>query len=438
VLEENFRQDVTNIQNISIVPTLLNVICQTTGMGFAAVARVTEDRWITCSVQDNVSFGLKPGDELEVKTTICHEIRQSHKAVIIDNVNEDEEFSNHHTPAIYGLQSYISVPIIRKDGSFFGTLCAIDPKPNTLKIFKVREMFNLFAELISFHLTSIEEAVKNETILKEKTTLLEKTEGEKQQAERQKSDIEKKLIEKNISLEKMNSELEAFNYISSHDLQEPLRKIQLFTDIIERDEIQNLSDKGLKAFYKIRSSAFRMQNLINDLLIYSKTKFDERKFEVKDLTTIVNDVIEDLSEEIKNKKVNFEIKNLGTLSIIQFQFRQLLYNLISNSLKFSNPDKNLTISITGKIINGSELVSDNLSATARYYNITISDNGIGFDQTYSERIFGLFQALHTKPLKSTGIGLTIVKRIVENHNGFIKAEGILNEGAKFEIFIPIE
>ena len=438
MLEDNFKQDIINIENITIVPTILNVICQSTGMGFAAIARVTEDRWITCSVQDNVAFGLKPGDELMIKTTICNEIRQNPRAVIIDNVSEDKDYHDHHTPAMYNLQSYISVPIIRQDGTFFGTLCAIDPKPNSLKEFKVREMFNLFAELISFHLTSIEQSAENKKFLQEKINLLEKTESEKREIQKQNSDIEKTLIQKNISLEKMNSELEAFNYISSHDLQEPLRKIQLFTDIIERDEIQNLSDKGLKAFYKIRSSAFRMQNLINDLLIYSKTKFDERKFEVKDLTTIVNEVIEDLSEEIKNKKVNFEIKNLGTLSIIQFQFRQLLYNLISNSLKFSNPDKNLTISITGKIINGSELVSDNLSATARYYNITISDNGIGFDQTYSERIFGLFQALHTKPLKSTGIGLTIVKRIVENHNGFIKAEGILNEGAKFEIFIPIE
>ncbi|SDY70866.1 His Kinase A (phospho-acceptor) domain-containing protein [Flavobacterium aquidurense] len=438
MLEENFKQDILNIQNISIVPTLLNVICQTTGMGFAAVARVTEDRWITCSVQDNVSFGLKPGDELQVKTTICDEIRQNHKAVIIDNVSEDDEFRNHHTPAMYGLQSYISVPIIRKDGSFFGTLCAIDPKPNELKTFKTREMFNLFSELISFHITSIEEANENKIILKEKNTLLEKTVVEKQEVEKIKTNIEQTLIEKNISLEKMNSELEAFNYISSHDLQEPLRKIQLFTDIIELEETQNLSQKGLNAFNKIRSSAFRMQNLINDLLIYSKTKFDERKFEVKNLNTIVDEVIEDLSEEIESKNVTFEIQNLGTLSIIEFQFRQLLYNLISNSLKFSLPDKNLIISIAGKIINGSELLLDNLSANTKYYNITLSDNGIGFDQAHSEKIFGLFQALHTKPLKSTGIGLTIVKRIVENHNGFIKAEGALNEGAKFEIFIPIE
>lgn len=435
MLEDNFKQDIINIENISIVPNLLNVICQTTGMGFAAIARVTEDRWITCSVQDNVLFGLKPGDELKIKTTICDEIRQNPKPVIIDNVSEDKDYHDHHTPAMYKLQSYISVPIIRQDGSFFGTLCAIDPKPNSLKEFKVREMFNLFAELISFHLSAIEQTLASKKVLEEKTHLLEKTQVEKNEAERLNSDFKKKLIEKNLSLEKMNSELEAFNYISSHDLQEPLRKIQLFTDTIEREEVDNLSEKGKTAFHKIKTSAYRMQNLINDLLIYSKTKFDDRKFEVKDLNNIARDVIEDLSDEFENKNVVFDIQELGKLSVIEFQFRQLLYNLISNSLKFASPDRNLIITISAEITNGQ---LDKLSPFTKYYKITISDNGIGFDQLYNERIFGLFQALHTKPLKSTGIGLTIVKRIVENHNGFIKAEGVLNQGAKFDIFIPVE
>ena len=435
MLEKNFQQDITNIQNITIIPTLLSVICQTTGMGFAAIARVTEDRWITCSVQDNVAFGLKPGDELDIRTTICHEIQRDRKAVIIDNVSEDDEFRDHHTPKMYGLQSYISVPIMLQDGSFFGTLCAIDTKPNSLKEFKIREMFNLFANLISFHISTIEEATESKTILLEKNNLIAKTEVEKQKAEKQKLEVEKKLIEKNISLERMNSELEAFNYISSHDLQEPLRKIQLFTDTIEREEADNLSEKGKAAFSKIKNSAFRMQNLINDLLIYSKTKFDERKFELKDLNTIAKDVIEDLTDEYENKEVVFDIRELGKLSVIEFQFRQLLYNLINNSLKFASPDRNLIITVAAEITNG-EL--EKLAPLTKYYKLTISDNGIGFDQSYNKKIFGLFQALHTKPLKSTGIGLTIVKRIVENHDGFIKAEGVLNEGAKFEIFIPID
>ncbi len=434
--EENFKQDIINIKNISIVPNLLNVICQTTGMGFAAIARVTEDRWITCSALDNLEFGLKPGDELQVKTTICDEIRQNPKAVIIDNVSEDPDYHNHHTPIMYNLQSYISVPIIRQDGSFFGTLCAIDPKPNKLKDFKVSEMFNLFAELISFHLSAVEQAQADKTLLSEKNNLLKKNEVEKKEADKLISDAEKKLIEKNNSLKKMNTELEAFNYISSHDLQEPLRKIQLYTDLIEREEENKLSEKAKAAFQKIKSSAFRMQNLINDLLTYSKTKFDERKFELKDLNTILNHVIEDFSEETENKNVIFEIENLGSLNVIEFQFRQLMYNLISNSLKFSNPDKKLIISITSKTGNKQELNNDQLLPDQKYKLITISDNGIGFDQAYSDKIFGLFQVLQTKSLNSTGIGLTIVKRIVENHNGFIKAEGVVNQGAKFEIFIP--
>lgn len=435
MLEDHFKQDILNIEKISIVPTLLNVICQTTGMGFAAVARVTDDRWITCSVQDNVLFGLKPGDELQIKTTICDDIRKNLKPVIIDNVSEDPDYHDHHTPAMYKLQSYISVPIIRKDGTFFGTLCAIDPKPNSLKEFKVREMFHLFADLISFHLAVIEQEAKNQIALEEKNNLLEKTVGEKKQIEKLNSDIEKKLLQKNISLERMNSELEAFNYISSHDLQEPLRKIQLFTDTIEREEVQNLSEKGKAAFHKIRTSAFRMQNLINDLLLYSKTKFDERKFEIKDLNNIVKDVIDDVTGELEIKNVTFDIQVLGKLSVIEFQFRQLLYNLISNSLKFASPERNLIISVSATITNGE---FEKLSPLTKYYKLTIADNGIGFDPLYSEKIFGLFQALHTKPSKSTGIGLTIVKRIVENHKGFIRAEGALNQGAKFEIFIPVE
>src|SRR5689334_4692660 len=114
---------------IEAVPTILDVVCRTTGMGFAAVARVTEGRWIACSVRDEIQFGLEPGGELKVETTICHEIRESRKPVIINNVSEDKIYCSHHTPAMYGFQSYISMPIILKNGQFFGTLCAIDPRP---------------------------------------------------------------------------------------------------------------------------------------------------------------------------------------------------------------------------------------------------------------------------------------------------------------------
>jgi GAF domain-containing protein len=119
-MESVFQPDIDAVQRIDAVPKMLNVICRTTGMGFAAVARVTEERWICCAVRDEIEFGLKAGGELRIETTICHEIRQSHKAVVIDHVAQDQAFFGHHTPAMYGFQSYISVPIILSDGTFLG------------------------------------------------------------------------------------------------------------------------------------------------------------------------------------------------------------------------------------------------------------------------------------------------------------------------------
>jgi transcriptional regulator with XRE-family HTH domain len=146
------QSDVEAISQISIVPKILEIICRITGMGFAAIARVTEDKWIACSVCDKIKFGLIRGSELRLETTICNEIRQNGRAVIIDNVSSDSVFANHHTPALYGFQSYISMPIFRQDGTFFGTLCAIDPKPAKISNTETIEIFKSFSELISLHL----------------------------------------------------------------------------------------------------------------------------------------------------------------------------------------------------------------------------------------------------------------------------------------------
>ena len=132
-MSEDFQSDIDAIGRLAVVPAILDVVCRTTGMGFAAVARVTSDRWIACSVKDEIAFGLKPGSELKVESTICHEIRQSGEAVVIDHVDEDPVYARHHTPLKYGFQSYISMPIFLRDGSFFGTLCAIDPRPANLR-----------------------------------------------------------------------------------------------------------------------------------------------------------------------------------------------------------------------------------------------------------------------------------------------------------------
>ena len=148
----DFRADIDLIGSIEAIPTILDVVCRITGMGFAVVARVTEERWVACRVKDQIAFGLEPGGELEVASTICHEIRQSRTPVVINHVAEDAAYCAHPTPARYGFQSYVSMPIVLPDGTFFGTLCAIDPKPALVDRPEVVESFRMFADLIAFHI----------------------------------------------------------------------------------------------------------------------------------------------------------------------------------------------------------------------------------------------------------------------------------------------
>ena len=234
-----------------------------------------------------------------------------------------------------------------------------------------------------------------------------------------------------------NKELLAFTYISSHDLQEPLRKIQTFVTIILENESKNLSEKGKYNFQRMQLAAGRMQQLIDDLLAFSRVSTTELKFEESELNPIIDEIKTELKETIQEKQATIEAVELCPANIIAFQFRQLLYNLVSNALKFSKPDIPAQIIITSHIVNGSTLNNERLSPEKKYCHITVKDNGIGFEPRFSERIFEVFQKLHGKEVYAgTGIGLAIVKKIVENHNGIISATSELNNGAQFDIYIP--
>jgi len=234
-----------------------------------------------------------------------------------------------------------------------------------------------------------------------------------------------------------NKELLAFTYISSHDMQEPLRKIQSFISIILKEEKETLSDNGKDYFQRIKSSAERMQKLIIDLLAYSRINETDRKFEKTELITIIDDVKAELKDTIKEKNATIEAIELCSANIVPFQFRQLMYNLISNALKFSRTNIPAQITITSKIVKGSILNVKKLSPETNYCHIVVKDNGIGFEPHFSEHIFGVFQKLHSKEeYVGSGIGLAIVKKIVENHKGIITATSELNKGAMFDIYIP--
>lgn len=245
----------------------------------------------------------------------------------------------------------------------------------------------------------------------------------------------KQLEQKNKELKKANKDLLAFTYISSHDLQEPLRKIQNFSIAILLEEEKNLSETGKEYFRQMQKTAKRMQALIEDLLTYSRAKESNRAFEKADLNSILNEVLKDFEEDIKEKKAVFKIKPLGNAKVIPFQFRQVLQNLISNSLKFSRTRKAPKIRIEGELIQGDKLINKSLTNHQRYLHIIFEDNGIGFDPQYKDRIFEVFQRLHTSDkYKGTGIGLAICKRIVENHHGIITATGSPGKGARFDIY----
>lgn len=249
--------------------------------------------------------------------------------------------------------------------------------------------------------------------------------------------VNESLLFKNEELMRMNMELEAFAYITSHDLQEPLRKISIFSGrILEKDD-QQLSDKSKLYFKNIREAVDRMQRLIKDLFAFSHLSTSEQQFEKVDLKSIVDDVKKTLCEDIQEKQATIEVRTSAKIKVITFQFHQLVVNLISNSLKFSRPNVKPHLVIKTADFETGDAPFEGLLPNTRYCHISFSDNGIGFEKKYSERIFEVFQKLHGREQYSgTGIGLAIVKKIIDNHNGTITSKSEVDKGTTFEIYIP--
>lgn len=241
-----------------------------------------------------------------------------------------------------------------------------------------------------------------------------------------------RLEELTNELKSKNEELSQFNWISSHDMKEPLRKIRLFIDQIGMEE-HGLSELQQNYFSRIDKAADRMQQLINDLLNYAKLN-DEEVFERKSLGSVIEEVVESI-KSLEEESVNFEIGQFPEVNIIDYQIAQLFSNLISNSIKFKHPKRKVFVQIRTETHTQEELIDLN-GDQDDFIKIVYSDNGIGFSPEYNERIFEVFQRLHdTNKFDGTGIGLAICKKIVETHNGFIRAKGKEGEGVDFEIFL---
>jgi signal transduction histidine kinase len=303
---ETFAEDLADIARIDAVPTILEVVCRTTGMGFAAVARVTEDRWIACAVRDEIQFGLQPGGELQVKTTLCDEIRGSGVPVVIDHVAEDEAFCGHPTPRMYGFQSYISVPIQRPDGRFFGTLCAIDPQPRRLKTPETIGMFKLFANLIAFHLDAQDRL---------------------------------QLSEKALLDERQTAELrEQFIAVLGHDLRSPLAAIGAGATALGH---LPLGEKATPVVALIQRSVGRMAGLIGNILDFARGRLGGGLLLAPALDAGLEGVLEHVIAEQRaawpERDLRAEISLKQPVAFDSARISQLVSNLVGNALAHGDP-----------------------------------------------------------------------------------------------------
>jgi light-regulated signal transduction histidine kinase (bacteriophytochrome) len=306
------------------------------------------------------------------------------------------------------------------------------PFDNDLLLMKVKTFHRLYTQ--RQELKQVEEALRREIEIRKKS---------QQQIEQINSLLEFKveertrdLLQLNKDLENRNSELAQYAYLASHDLQEPLRKIITFIKIIEEKYLKDIPEAKTE-MSKVITSSERMRNLINALLSYSKLS-SVSLFTLVNLNEVVKDTLADLELTIKEKQAIIDMNQLPEIEAIPGQMRQMFQNLLSNALKFSKTDVRPQIKICHEAVNEMSLEAAP-DKNGKYTRIHISDNGIGLDESYIDKIFVIFQRLHGKAqYEGTGIGLAIVKKIVEKHNGIIGVKSSEGEGATFTIVFPIK
>ncbi|QXU44163.1 GAF domain-containing sensor histidine kinase [Pedobacter sp. D749] len=364
--------DIESISKIPAVAHILEIVCRTTGMGFSAVARVTSDTWTVCAVRDEINFGLAVGGELKLETTICNEIRQHKQAVIIDHVAEDPDFAHHHTPLMYGFQSYISVPIKLKNGDFFGTLCAIDPKPAKLKNPTVTGMFTMFADLIAFHLDALEELAKTERELKK---------------------------EQEIAVLR-----DQFIAILGHDLRNPLNAISNSAQLLSRLNVDERTGRITKI---IRDSSFRMNGLIENMLDFASGRLGEgitiTKTPDEDLEKLLLQVVEELQAIWPSRAIKLNFNFDHPVHADGKRLAQLFSNLLANALNYSPSDS--TVEITA-------------FSNTEEFNLCVANKGKQIPAAAMERLFQPFSRGEVEPnQKGLGLGLYIASEIANAHDG---------------------
>lgn len=391
-MPHDFQADIDAIARIDAVPTILDVVCRTTGMGFAAVARVTEDRWIACQVLDNIAFGLKPGGELEVKTTICDEIRGSGQAVVIDEVSQDLVYSTHHTPQIYGFQSYISMPITLPDGTFFGTLCAIDPAPARLKNPQVVGMFKLFADLIAFHLDANDRLARTEAALVDERTISEFR--------------------------------EQFVAVLGHDLRNPVASIDSGTRLLLRTPLDEKAEAIVKL---IRGSVVRMSGLIDNVMDLARARLGSGVLvEIKrnaELKPTLTQVVDELGSVRPDRVIETSFEFDDPIRCDPLRVGQLLSNLLGNALAHGSEDGAIRV---------------DARTTDDAFELSVTNRGEPIPAESVDQLFLPFFRHGAKTgQQGLGLGLYIASEIAKLHGGVIEVDSN-DRKTRFTFLMPLE
>jgi signal transduction histidine kinase len=370
----DLQQDVDLVSAIQVIPRILEVVCRSTGMGFAAIARVTETRWVCCSVRDEIGFGLQPGGELEVQTTICDEIRASGQAVVIDNAAEDPVFCGHPTPAKYGFQSYISVPIRWRDGSFFGTLCAIDPRPARLKTPEILGMFELFSQLIAFHMDSEDRLRASESAL--------------------------------LDAGKTAQLREQFIAVLGHDLRNPLQALKVAAAVVER-----APERGPSMVPVMKQSLARMSELVDNLMDFARGRLGgglplSARVE-QNLEGELRHLVEEVTSAWPGRTVAFEADLQAPVRCDRLRLTQLLANLLVNALKYGTAGEPVQVQVQAR-------------STPEQFELRVTNAGPPIPEDVRRRLFEpYYRAANASSTEGLGLGLYIVAEIARAHGGTI-------------------
>lgn len=370
------------IAAIDVIPTILEVVCRSTGLGFSAVARVTDDHWIACAVRDDIAFGLAPGGELKLETTICNEIRQSGQLVAIDRVAEDAKYCRHPTAVMYGFQSYISVPIQLGDGRFFGTLCAIDRRPARVNTPETIGMFTLFANLIGLHLDGQERLGRTELALGD---------------------------------ERARAELrEQFIAVLGHDLRNPLSAIQHGATLLK----ETSQDKGVVGVAEIIERASqRMTRLIGHVLDFAKGRLGGGLgvTRVTDATlgAMIQQVVTETQIAWADREIQSAIALTAPVSCDSARIGQLLSNLLGNAL--THGDNAGPVRVSARTAEGT-------------FELSVANSGEPISSATRARLFQPFARTADGPTRTgLGLGLYIAAEIARAHDGTLTVSSTTEE-----------